>query len=149
MGDNNVDGDGGGVDGDGSRGNYPSQQSAGTETSVPRNWSSMVAALQNFSSMEAGLFRVFASERIYRRKGDARGWTRGPYHLVARLGGTCTTPWCGQPLALLRLCFGFRLRVGKNRRFSFCFVQFGEYFLYNFSETQKQQKTGTGTMASC
>jgi hypothetical protein len=25
----------------------------------------------------------------------------------------------------------------KNRRFSFCFVQFREYFLYSFSETQK------------
>jgi hypothetical protein len=26
--------------------------------------------------------------------------------------------------------------------FGFCFVQFREYFLYNFSDTQKQQKTG-------
>jgi hypothetical protein len=55
MGDNNVDGDGGevdgdngGVDGDGSGGNSPPRQGAGTETSVPRNWSSMAAALQNF-----------------------------------------------------------------------------------------------------
>jgi hypothetical protein len=24
----------------------------------------------------------------------------------------------------------------------FCFIQFREYFLYNFSETQKQQKIG-------
>jgi hypothetical protein len=45
MGDNNGDGDGGGVDGDGSGGYSPSQQGAGIETSVPRNWSSMVAAL--------------------------------------------------------------------------------------------------------
>jgi hypothetical protein len=36
----------------------------------------MVAALQNFSSMEAERFRVFVSERIYRRKRDVRGWTR-------------------------------------------------------------------------
>jgi hypothetical protein len=34
------------------------------------------------------------------------------------------------------------------RNFSFCFVQFQEYYLCNFSETQKQQKTGTGTVAS-
>jgi hypothetical protein len=64
-------------------------------------------------------------------------------------GVTRTTLWCGQPLALLRLCFGLRLRVGKNRRFGFPFVQFREYFLCNFSEIQKQQKTGTGTVASC
>jgi hypothetical protein len=58
MGDSNVDGDGGEVDGDGggvdvdgedgSRGNSLSQQGAGTETSVPQNWSSMAAALWNF-----------------------------------------------------------------------------------------------------
>jgi hypothetical protein len=46
MGDNNVDGDGGGVDGDGS-GAIPHPGR------VPQNWSSMVAALQNFSSTEA------------------------------------------------------------------------------------------------
>jgi hypothetical protein len=58
MGDNNVDGDGGEVDGDGgeidgvnadgSGGNSPSQQGAGTETFVPRNWSSTAVALRNF-----------------------------------------------------------------------------------------------------
>jgi hypothetical protein len=45
------------------------------------------------------------------------------------------TPWCGWPLPPLRLIFS------KNRRFGFCFVQFREYFLCSFSETQKQQKT--------
>jgi hypothetical protein len=56
MGDSNVDGDGGevdedggGVDGDGSRGTSPSWQGAGTETSIPQNWSSTAAALRNFS----------------------------------------------------------------------------------------------------
>jgi hypothetical protein len=88
MGDNNVDGDGGGVDGDGSGGNFPSRQGAGTKTSVPRNWSSMAAALQNFSWMEAGRFRVFAMEGIYRRKGDVRGWPRSPHLMV---------PWPGGP----------------------------------------------------
>jgi hypothetical protein len=39
--------------------------------------------------------------------------------------------------------------VGENRNFRLCFVQFQEYFLYNFSETQKQLKTGTSTVASC
>jgi hypothetical protein len=35
MGDSNNDGDGGGVNGDGSEGNSPSRQGAKTETSVP------------------------------------------------------------------------------------------------------------------
>jgi hypothetical protein len=58
MGDSNIDGDGGevngdggggdGVDGDDSGGTSPSRQDAGTETSVPRNWSSMAAAWWNF-----------------------------------------------------------------------------------------------------
>jgi hypothetical protein len=57
MGDNNVDGDGGevdgdsdegdGVDGDGSRGTSPSQQGAETETSIPRNSSVVAVELQN------------------------------------------------------------------------------------------------------
>jgi hypothetical protein len=41
MGVSNSDEDGGGVDGDGSKGNSPSRQGAGTETYVPQNWSSM------------------------------------------------------------------------------------------------------------
>jgi hypothetical protein len=36
MGDSNNDEDGGGVDGDGSRGNSPSRPGAETETSVPK-----------------------------------------------------------------------------------------------------------------
>jgi hypothetical protein len=53
IGDNNIDGDGGGVDGDGSGGNSPSLQGAKTETSVPQTSSSMAAVLQNFSWMDA------------------------------------------------------------------------------------------------
>jgi hypothetical protein len=59
MGDSNIDGDGGevdgdggggdGVDGDGFRGTSSSWQGARTETSVPRNLSSMVAVLRNFT----------------------------------------------------------------------------------------------------
>jgi hypothetical protein len=76
MGDSNIDGDGGevdgdgggvngdgsgfdGVDGDGSRGTSPSWQSARTETSIPRNWSSMAATLWNFTGRNADPFRVF------------------------------------------------------------------------------------------
>jgi hypothetical protein len=33
--------------------------------------------------------------------------------------GTRATPWCGQPLALLRLCFGLCLRVRKIESLAF------------------------------
>jgi hypothetical protein len=86
MGISNGDEDGGGVDGDGSRGNSLSQQGARTETSVPRNWSLMVVALRNFSWIFTRQFRVFTSEAFYRRKGDVRGHPRGPHLTVARPG---------------------------------------------------------------
>jgi hypothetical protein len=46
--------------------------------------------------------------------------------------------WCGWPVAPLRLLFGLLEASVNIRRFGFCFVQFLEYFLCNFSETQKQ-----------
>jgi hypothetical protein len=52
----------------------------------------------------------------------------------------CATLWCGRLVAPLRLLFG-SLEASVNIWTSgFCFVQFREYFLCNFSETQKQQK---------
>ena len=61
MGISNGDEDGGGLDGDGSGGNSPSRQGAGTETSVPQNlFSAMTVATELF--VDGGrLFRVFAS----------------------------------------------------------------------------------------
>jgi hypothetical protein len=48
---------------------------------------------------------------------------------------------CGRPLAPLRLSFGLRYSSGENKTSGTCFIQFRKYFLCNFSETQKQQKT--------
>jgi hypothetical protein len=53
------------------------------------------------------------------------------------LGSTHAMVSCGQPLAPLRLCFGLRLVSGENRNFGLRFIQFQEYFLCYFSETQK------------
>jgi hypothetical protein len=149
MGVSNGDGDGGAVDGDGSGGNSPSRQGAGTETSVPRNWSSMAAALWNFSWMDADLFRVFTSGAIYRRKGDVRGHLRGPHHMVARpeVGQRHPMVWPPPDSSLSPLWTPSSCQ--KNRNFRLRFIQFREYFMYNFSEIQKQQKAGTGTVASC
>jgi hypothetical protein len=51
--------------------------------------------------------------------------------------GGCATPWWACPLAPLRLSFGLRPSSRKNRSLGLCFVQFREYFLCSFSETQK------------
>jgi hypothetical protein len=56
------------TDGDGNGGTSPSWQGAGTETSVPRNLSSMAAALRNCSGKNADCFRVFCREASYRRR---------------------------------------------------------------------------------
>jgi hypothetical protein len=56
-------------------------------------------------------------------------------------------PWPAPPmvrpaLARLRLLFGLLEASFNIWMFGFCFVKFREYFLCNFSETQKQQKIG-------
>jgi hypothetical protein len=54
------------TDGDGSGGTSLSRQGAETETSVPRNLSSMAAALRNCFGKNADFFRVFRQEAFYR-----------------------------------------------------------------------------------
>jgi hypothetical protein len=87
-----------------------------------------------------------SQEALYRQRGSVRGGPGGPHHALMRPGGG--SPRCGCSLAPLRLSFGLRLVSRKNRRFGLCFVQFREYFLCSFFETQKQQKQETDTMAS-
>jgi hypothetical protein len=67
-------------------------------------------------------------------QGPHTWWWHGQGHLSHPM--VCQPP--GPPPTLLRTSS----RVGKNRRFGLRFVQFREYFLCNFSETQKQQKIG-------
>ena len=138
-----------GVDGDGSGGTSPSRQGAGTETSVPRNLSAMAAALRMFLSNMAYPLRVVTSGAIYRRKGGVGGLPWAPHHLVARQAWVPRHPMVwpahGPPGPLLRApCSPLNYKTA-----AFCPVQFREYFLKYFSETGKQQKTGTGTVASC
>jgi hypothetical protein len=49
---------------------------------------------------------------------------------------------CGALVAPLHLLFGSLEALVKFWATGFGFVQYREYFLCNFSETQKQQKTG-------
>jgi hypothetical protein len=137
------------TNGDGSGGTSLSRQSAGTETSVPQNLSVAAAELRNSSGNFADSPRVFRREAFYRRRGVVRrrpgcsrnGWVRP---------GTGLRPLlCGQPLAPLWLSFGLRYSSEKNKTSGTYFVQFQEYFLCSFSETQNSRKQGTDTVASC
>jgi hypothetical protein len=100
-----------------------------------------------FMEIDRG-FLGFPSRGIYRRKGSVRKWTRGPHLPLARPGGGprhgVAWPPSGSPPSHLWT----PSRFGKIKNFGFYFVQFREYFLCSFSETQKQQKQGTGTVAS-
>jgi hypothetical protein len=146
MGDSNVEEDGGevnrdggggdSVDRDGSGGTSPSRLGGGTETSVPRNSSVVVAELRDFFWKIADCFRVFSRETFYRQKGGVRGRPGPPHHMAARARGHATQG-CGCPLAPLRLSFGLRPSSGTNRSLGLCFVQFREYFLCSSSKTQK------------
>jgi hypothetical protein len=65
----------------------------------------------------------------------------GQTHRGCGLALGCTDLLCGPLVASLRLLFGSLEASVNFWMIGFCFVQFREYFLCNFSETQKQQKT--------
>jgi hypothetical protein len=128
------------TNGDGSGGTSPSQQGAGTETSIPWNSSAVAVELRNSSGKFADCFRVFHQEASYRQRGVIRSgpgaphhrWVRprpGPHPLMERL-----------PSGPLRLSLGPRPSSGKNRSLGGRFVQFQEYFLCSFSKTQNNRK---------
>jgi hypothetical protein len=85
----------------------------------------------------------FSCRGVFIGEGAASEVDQGAHTIGRRGPGTGRAPWwCGRPLAPLCLLFG-SLEASVNFRTSgFCFVQFREYFLCNFSETLKQQKTG-------
>jgi hypothetical protein len=85
----------------------------------------------------------FSHRRLFIGGGAMSEGSQGPHTLGWHAqGSTRATTWCGCPLGPLRLFFGLCLVSGGNRNFGLHFVQFQEYFLCKFSETQKQQKTG-------
>jgi hypothetical protein len=80
---------------------------------------------------------VFPVGGLYRQRGGARGGPGGPHHRAVQARGRPRPWWCGHPVAPLRLLFGLLEASLNIWIFGFCFVQFREYFLCNFSETQK------------
>jgi hypothetical protein len=81
----------------------------------------------------------FSVPRLYIGEGASSGGCQGTLTMGGRGQGLGHVPLlCGRPLAPLRLSFGLRYSFGKNKTSGTCFVQFREYFLCSFSETQKQ-----------
>jgi hypothetical protein len=87
----------------------PLRQGAGRASGPSRSWDDDGGGLQYVSWKSVRALRVFPSKGNYRQKGDFRGWTRGPHHLVVRPGVARATLWCGRLLVRLRLSFGLRL----------------------------------------
>jgi hypothetical protein len=103
------------TNGHGSRGTSPSRQGAGTETSVPQNLSSTVAALRNCSGENADSPRVFRREASYRRRGIVRRRPGWPHNRWARPGAGPRPPVVlaapGPPPALLWFSILFRGKI--------------------------------------
>jgi hypothetical protein len=124
------------------------KKTSGGDSPLPI-FGSTVAADRDVFWKSDWVFRFFPSGGLYRRRGisgvDRGGLTnrgRGPAPGRAALV-------CGPLVAPLRLLFGSLEASVKFWATGFCFVQFREYFLCNFSETQNSRKQGTGTMATC
>jgi hypothetical protein len=110
----------------------PEQRLLSPEIHRWRRWS--YKTLSQKTPIDLGFWLRRAS---YRRRGGIRGRPGAPHHPLEWPREGRATPWCGGSLASLRLSFGLCLASRKNRRFGLRFVQFREYFLCNFSETQK------------
>jgi hypothetical protein len=83
----------------------------------------------------------FSCQRLYIGEGAMSEGTQGP-HTMGWCGQGCThaTTRCGCLLAPFRPFFGPCLMSGENGNFGLRFIQFWEYFLCNFSETQNSRK---------
>jgi hypothetical protein len=139
------------VDGDGSRGTSPSRESAGTETSVPRNWSSMTAAMRNYSGKNTDCFRVFRRMALYRRRGGVRGGIGPPHHRAAwAKGGGGHHPRVWLPSAPLPPGSRsvFVLRLGKIGVSVFVSSNSENISRVAFLKHKNSRKQGSGIVAS-
>jgi hypothetical protein len=83
------------------------------------------------------VFRFFPSGGLYRRRGSVRSGPGGAHHRAVWPGPGPRPLVVRPPLASFPLLFG-SLEASLNIwMFGFYFVQFQEYFLCNFSKTQK------------
>jgi hypothetical protein len=118
----------------------PLRQGAGKSFWTSRSWVNNGGGLQYVSWKSIRALRVFVMKGIYRQKDDVRGWTRGPHHVVVRPGGGPRHPMA----RLLPGCSPSLIWTPSscqvNKNFGFPFIQFLEYFLCNFTETQTSSR---------
>ena len=96
MGDSDGDEDGGDVDGDAFRGQFPVPAACRNRDICPPNLASRWRRLRNFSRPVAYWFRVFATEALSRRKGSLGGVLVDPHHRGAPPLGRAAL-WGGAP----------------------------------------------------
>jgi hypothetical protein len=114
----------------------------------PRNWSSMAAALRNFTGENAEGFRVFRREALYRRRGGVRKWTRGAHPLVVWPGGGAPPPSVVALCPPLRLSFGLRPSSGKIGVSTFILSNSENISCVAFLKHKNSRIQGTSTVAS-
>jgi hypothetical protein len=137
------------TDGDGSGDTSPFWQGAGTETSVPRNSSVVVAELRNSSGNFADCSRVFRREASYRQRGVIRV-DQGLLTTGERGQGLGHAPWWwGQPLVPLRLLFGLHPLSGKIGVSELVSSNSKNISFVAFLKHKNRRKQETGTVASC
>jgi hypothetical protein len=124
-----------------SGGDSPLRQGAGKSFwTLPIFRSTAVADRDVFWKIDRVL--GFSCRGVFIGEGASSGVDRGALtHRGRGQGLGRATLVCGALMAPLRLLFGSLEASGKNKTSRTCFVQFQEYFLCSFSETQKQQKT--------
>ena len=93
--------------------NSPSRQGARTEFLIPEIGFSVAAELWSVSGKNVDPPRNFRSRGLSSRNGDARWRARRPHHPPARPSPGRAGPWCGAPVARLRLVFWHRVSSGK------------------------------------
>ena len=86
MGDNSVDEDGGGVDGEAFRGHFPVPAACRKPGTVPQILASRWRRLWKVSAGFVDRCRVFTTEALSRRKGKVGGVLVGPHTRPARPG---------------------------------------------------------------
>jgi hypothetical protein len=126
------------IDGDGAEGTSLSWQGARTETYVPRNCQRRRRWSYGTLSGKLPILLGFSVLRLYIGEGASSGGCQGTLtHRGHGQGLGHATLVCGALVAPLCLLFGSLEASRKNKTSGTCFVQFREYFLCSFSETQK------------
>jgi hypothetical protein len=118
-------------------GRVPEQRLLSLEIWLQRRW--RCGTVLEISPTPLG----FSVPRLYMGEGASSGGCQGLLtHRGHGQGLGHAALVCGALVAPLCLLFGSLEASRKNKTSGTCFVQFREYFLCSFSETQKHQKTG-------